>query len=167
MYTITMNEFEIIIRLVLALILGSLIGVERVHAGKNAGIRTLGLVALGSAFFVVISEVIVERYNYAIDPLRMSANIISGIGFLGAGMIVFRDDHLANLTTAAGVWVAAAIGTAVGFGMYWSSIVVSLLVIITFTVMWNFEHRIREHFNGKKEEPVTSDLTTAGTDVAK
>ncbi len=141
-----MNELEILLRLVLALFLGALLGVERVHAGKSAGIRTLGLVSLGSAFFIVISIVVLEQYGYAADPLRMAASIVSGIGFLGAGMIIFQNDHLANLTTAAGVWVSAAIGMAVGFGMYFASILVTVLVIITFTLMWNFEHRIRNHF---------------------
>lgn len=142
-----MNEFEIIIRLVLALFLGALIGVERVHAGKRAGVRTLALVSLGAALFVVVSETVVGRYGYEIDPLRVAASIVSGIGFLGAGMIILnKQDRLANLTTAAGVWVAAAIGSATGFGMYLTAIVVTALVIITFTWMWSFEDYLRKHF---------------------
>ena len=141
-----MTTMIIIVRLVLALVLGSLIGVERIHAGKKAGVRTLGLVALGSALFIVISEIIIARYGYDIDPLRMASNIITGIGFLGAGMIIFQDDKLSNLTTAAGVWVAAALGTAVGFGMYIPAIVVTILVIITFTLMWNFETYLKHQF---------------------
>ncbi len=142
-----MSEYDIIIRLILALVLGALIGIERVHAGKSAGIRTLGLVSMGAALFVVISEVIVERYGASVDPIRMASNIVSGVGFLGAGMIILKDDKLANLTTAAGVWVSAAIGTAVGFGMYISSIVVTVLVIVTFTWMWYLEECLRRHFH--------------------
>ena len=146
-----MNEYEIIIRLVLALVLGALIGVERVHAGKRAGVRTLGLVSMGAALFVVISETVIARYGYEIDPLRIAANIVTGIGFLGAGMIILRDERLSNLTTAAGVWVSAAIGTAIGFGIYTAAITVTLLVIITFTWMWHFEEFIKKRFVGRKD----------------
>jgi putative Mg2+ transporter-C (MgtC) family protein len=145
-----MFEYAIIIRLVVALILGALIGVERVHAGKRAGVRTLGLVSMGAALFIIISEVVISQYGYDVDPLRIAANIVSGIGFLGAGMIILQDDKLANLTTAAGVWVAAAIGTAVGFGMYLPAIVVTILVVITFTWMWDFENFLKQRFNKRR-----------------
>lgn len=150
-----MSELDIIIRLVLSLILGGLIGVERVHARKRAGIRTLALVSMGAALFVIISEVVIGRYELGADPLRMASNIVTGIGFLGAGMIILKEDKLANLTTAAGVWVSAAIGTAVGFGMYLSSIVVTLLVIITFTWMWYLENRLRRYFDSKTNNEST------------
>ena len=149
-YTVyIMNEYDIIIRLVVALFLGALVGVERIRAGKRAGIRTLGLVSLGSALFVSISEYIIMTYGYEIDPLRIAANIITGVGFLGAGMIIFQKDHLSNLTTAAGVWVSAAIGTAVGFGMYFVSVAVTILVIITFSFMWNIETLLKKKFGLK------------------
>ena len=141
-----MNEYTIILRLVLALFLGALMGVERVHAGKKAGLRTLGLVSLGSALFVVISEIVVAEYAYQIDPLRVASNVVTGIGFLGAGMIIFKEDHVSNLTTAAGVWLAAAIGTAVGFGLYTAAITVTILVILTFSLMWNLEIYIKNFF---------------------
>ena len=145
-----MTEYEMIIRLVLALFLGALIGVERVHAGKKAGIRTLGLVALGSALFIIISESVIAGYGFEIDPLRMAANIVTGVGFLGAGMIIFNGDSLSNLTTAAGVWVAAAIGMAVGFGMYTIAVTVTTLVIITFTLMWNLENYLKKKFDSEQ-----------------
>jgi len=146
-----MTEYEIIGRLVLALVLGALVGIERVHAGKKAGIRTLGLVSLGSALFIVISEFVIAQYGYEIDPLRVASNIVTGIGFIGAGMIIFKQDHVSNLTTAAGVWLAAAIGTAVGFGMYVTAITVTILVIVTFTLMWNLENYLKRVF-GKRSE---------------
>lgn len=142
-----MNEIELIIRLVLAMILGGLIGVERIHAKKKAGVRTLALVSLGAALFIVISETVVGRYAYEVDPLRVASNVVIGVGFLGAGLIILRDDGIANLTTAAGVWVAAAIGAAVGFGMYIPAAIVTLLVIITFTLMWNVERRLKRTFH--------------------
>lgn len=144
------EKYEVIVRLILALVLGALLGVERIRAGKKAGLRTLGLVSLGAALFVIISEQVIAQYGFEIDPLRMASNIVTGIGFLGAGMIFFREDHVSNLTTAAGVWLAAAIGTATGFGLYLEAIVVTVLVIITFSVMWDVEMYIKKKFEGKK-----------------
>jgi len=142
-----MTEFEMITRLVVALVLGSLIGIERVHAGKSAGIRTLGLVSLGSALFIVVSELVLANYGTIdADPLRVAAQIVTGIGFLGAGMIIFKGDHISNLTTAAGVWVAAAIGVATGFGFYTLAITVTILVIITFSLMLNVELFLKKKF---------------------
>lgn len=141
-----MTDYEMIVRLVLALVLGGFIGVERIHARKKAGIRTLGLVSLGAALFVVISENMIAAYGYEIDPLRVASNIVTGIGFLGAGMIIFHKDRVNNLTTAAGIWISAAIGTAVGFGMYTVAIAVTVLVIITFTLMWNVESFLKRWF---------------------
>lgn len=143
-----MTEIEMITRLVVALVLGSLIGIERVYAGKSAGMRTLGLVALGSALFIVISESVLANYSgMDIDPLRVGAQIVTGIGFLGAGMIIFKEDHLSNLTTAAGVWVAAAIGMAVGYGMFTVATTVTVLVIMTFSLMLKFENFMKTIFN--------------------
>lgn len=146
-----MNEIEMIMRLVLALVLGAIIGIERTHAGKKAGIRTMALVSLGAALFVVISESVVGYYSYEIDPLRVAANIVTGVGFLGAGMIIFKEDHVSNLTTAAGVWLAAAIGTAAGFGMYIVSVTVTILVIVTLTLMWNLELYLKKIFKQNKK----------------
>ena len=139
-------NYEIIGRLMLSLLLGGLLGVERIHAGKTAGVRTFALVALGSALFIIISEQIIARYGYQIDPLRVASSLVTGIGFLGAGMIVFHQNHISNLTTAAGMWLSAAIGAAVGFGLYLESITVSVLVIITFTLMWNVEVYLKRRF---------------------
>jgi putative Mg2+ transporter-C (MgtC) family protein len=147
-----MNEYDMILRLVVALLLGALIGVERVHAGKSAGIRTLGLVSLGSALFIVVSELVLSRYGaVGADPLRVAAQIVTGIGFLGAGMIIMKEDHVSNLTTAAGVGVAAAIGVATGFGLYTLAITVTTLVIITFTLMWNVEVMLKNKFGLDKK----------------
>lgn len=152
------ENYEIIIRLVLALFLGSLLGVERIHAGKTAGLRTFALVSMGSALFIVISEQIVFTYiGERINPLRIASSVVSGIGFLGAGMIILQKDHIANLTTAAGIWVSAGIGMAVGFGLYLESIVTTLLVIFTFTIMWNLEHKIKEKFGLRKDNNIEED----------
>ena len=142
------ENYEIIGRLVLALFLGALLGIERIHAGKMAGVRTFALVSMGSALFIIISEQMVFKYTGTrVAPLRIAASLVEGIGFLGAGMILFQKDHVANLTTAAGIWVSAAIGTAVGFGLYMESFVVTLLVIFTFTFMWTMERKLKKYFS--------------------
>ena len=113
---------EITVRLFVALLLGGLIGVERDYRSKDAGIRTHFLVALGSALFCVVSQ-----FGFGVDlkdSSRVAAQVVSGIGFLGAGTIIFQKDKnvVRGLTTAAGLWVTAAIGLACGTGMYLSLI---------------------------------------------
>jgi putative Mg2+ transporter-C (MgtC) family protein len=108
-----------LIRLLVAMLCGMVLGAERVLASKSAGLRTYALVSIGSALFVLISESVVLMHPGGVDadPLRMAAQIVTGIGFLGAGIIMVRKDHVVGVTTASGIWVAAAIGTAAGFGL--------------------------------------------------
>lgn len=105
-----------------ALVLSLLIGLERQLRGKEAGVRTHALVGLGSALFMLVSKFgfmdLVAVQNISIDPSRVAAQIVSGIGFLGAGIIVFRADAVRGLTTAAAVWLTAAIGMASGAGLF-------------------------------------------------
>lgn len=149
-----------IARLVIALVLGGLIGVERVYARKKAGVRTLGLVALGSALFIIISESVIAGYagsvSYDADPMRVAASVVTGVGFLGAGMIIFHKDQINNLTTAAGIWIAAAIGVAVGFGMFMVAVAATTMVIITFTLMLHFENFLKKKI-GKRPERIDFD----------
>ncbi len=140
------DTYEILIRLSLSLFLGMILGIERIRAGKTAGVRTFALVALGSTLFIILSEQVIARYGYEIDPLRVASGLVTAVGFLGAGMIIFRNDHVANLTTAAGVWLASAIGVAVGFGQYVEAIFTSFLVLFTFTIMWDIEHYLKIKF---------------------
>jgi len=108
-------------KLALAFVLSALIGVEREWRSKSAGIRTHTLVGLGSALFMLISKYgfwdIINRDLVVLDPSRMAAQIVSGIGFIGAGLIFVRRDAVHGLTTAAGVWVVAAVGAAAGAGL--------------------------------------------------
>lgn len=152
-----MTEYEMIMRLVVALLLGGLIGVERVYARKKAGVRTLGLVALGSALFVIISESVIASYGgFDIDPMRVAASVVTGVGFLGAGMIIFHKDQINNLTTAAGIWISAAIGVAVGFGMFTVAVAATTMVIITFTLMLHFENFLKRRI-GRRPERIDFD----------
>jgi len=130
---------ELSTRLLVALGLGTLIGLERVLAHKTAGMRTYGLVSMGSALFVIISELV----NTDGDPLRVASQIVVGVGFLGAGLIIFKDSHLQGLTTASALWVAAGIGMAAGFGLFELAVVVSLFTLFTFTVLWYAETLVK------------------------
>src|SRR3989338_11000577 len=105
------------VELLVALLLGSALGLERSIAHKTAGVRTFALVSMGSCLFVIIARLViptVQTFNY--DPLRIAAGVVMGIGFLCGGVIIFKDSTLTGLTTAAGLWVAAGIGMAVGYG---------------------------------------------------
>jgi len=143
---------EIFKQLLLAVTLGAAIGVERELAHKSAGMRTNSLVALGSALFSIISG---SFSGPATDPTRIAAQIVTGIGFLGAGLIVFQGERVQGLTTAAGVWVAAAIGMAVGFGMYEVGIFTTILTILVFAIMWPIEKKFVKVF--AKEENTNPD----------
>ena len=138
-------------KLVLAIVLGGVIGTERsILARQPAGTRTFGLVALGSCLFVVIGNYVNIAFLGVADvqPTFLAAGIITGIGFLGGGLIIFRGDSLHGITTAAGLWITAAIGMAVGFGMYSVSIFAALLSLIMFTGMWYVENRFKHWFEG-------------------
>lgn len=145
---------DIILRLVVAVVLGMLIGVERVFVHKEAGMKTHALVSLGAAVFVIISEMIALKYGgiAGFDPSRIASQVIVGIGFLGAGSIMLQGSRLSGLTTAGGLWVTAGIGMAAGFGFYNLAAVTTVLVLIVMTVVNIFERPIRK-FSGDITEP--------------
>jgi putative Mg2+ transporter-C (MgtC) family protein len=118
---------EMLLRLALAMLFGSIIGFERERSGKPAGVRTHGMVSLGAALFTVVS---VYGFGSAGDPARVAAQIVTGIGFLGAGAILHQRGGVQGLTTAASLWVTAAIGLAVGTGMVLMSFATSVLVVL-------------------------------------
>lgn len=131
------------INILIALGLGLLMGLERSFAGKTAGMRTYGLVAMGSCLFVVVSQLVVpESGLYNFDPMRTAAAVVMGIGFLGGGVIIFQNQHLSGLTTAAGLWVSAGIGVAVGFGYISLAVLSTIVTILVFTLLWFVEHSI-------------------------
>ena len=132
-----LRNLELLLRIFVAMILGMLIGNERKHRMKSAGMRTHALVALGSALMMVVS-----KYGFS-DTVqgagaRLAAQVVSGVGFLGAGMIFVRHNLVSGLTTAAGVWTTAGIGLTLGAGMYTIGIISALMLLI----MQNLSHRI-------------------------
>ncbi len=126
------QELIYIGQLALALFLGMAVGLERRADHKEAGPRTMGLVAMGSALFTLISLYAFAGHELAggVDVSRIMSQIVVGVGFLGAGMIIFRDDRIRGLTTSAGMWVCAGIGMAVAVGWYWTAIATSVLVVV-------------------------------------
>jgi len=125
--------------LFVALLLGALIGIERSIAGKTAGMRTYGLVAMSATLFILTSQLLPDDMQG--DVLRFPAGIISGIGFIGAGLIIFKKEQstLSGLTTAAGLWICAGVGIAVGYGFYALALAATLLTLVVFSLLWDFE----------------------------
>lgn len=126
-------EPNIIFQLLLATLLGGLLGLEREHKRKEAGLRTYALVSLGAALFTIVGFesffIFSEKTGLSFDPSRVIAAVIMGVGFIGAGLIIYRQFHVEGLTTAAGLWIAAAIGVSVGVKLYSLAIFGSLLAI--------------------------------------
>ncbi len=124
---------DITLRLLIAMLLGGVIGIEREYRSKEAGFRTHFLVALGSALFCIVSQ-----YGFGFDlkdSSRVAAQVVSGIGFLGAGTIIFQKNVVRGLTTAAGLWVTAAIGLACGSGMFAAAAIATALIIVGLEVL--------------------------------
>lgn len=128
-------EINFIIRILVGGILGGFIGLEREYRAKEAGFRTHFLVAIGSAMFMIVSQygfdaVLCHTSQVSLDPSRIASQVVTGIGFIGAGTIIFQKHVIRGLTTAAGVWVTSAIGLSAGAGLYTLAVTCTLLVII-------------------------------------
>lgn len=146
-YLKELNVVSVIVRLALAMVVGGLIGLERGKQGRAAGMRTHILVCIGAALTVMIG--FYARYELGIenaDPLRISAQVISGIGFLGVGTILIKGRfQITGLTTAACVWATATIGLALGAGFYEGALVAFGAVFLTVTLLHKFEYRMGKH----------------------
>jgi len=148
------QNLNIFLQLIIAAVLGGIIGIERSVAHKTAGMRTYSLVSMSATLFIVISNIVTAQYigitNF--DPLRVASQVVVGIGFIGAGLIIFKRSKLRGLTTAAGLWIAAGIGMAVGYKLYAIAVFVSALTISIFTIMWAIEDKVKKSikFNKKK-----------------
>ena len=143
-----------IFKLLLSQVLGSLVGLERRHKGQIAGMRTFALISMGATLAMLVSIYIPQKLFFSTangDPGRIAAQVISGIGFLGAGAIIQMKGSVRGLTTAAGMWMTACIGLAVGAGMYFVSVVAALLIILVLTSLELFERKL---FRGKEQKIV-------------
>ena len=146
-------ETQAVIGLVVSAVLGTGLGLERSLAGKHAGMRTYALVTLGSCLFTTVG--VIASYHMAlfagINPLQLAGSVVIGIGFVGAGLMSIHNEH-AELTTAAGIWVAAAIGVACGLGFYAIATITTVLGILIFSVFARLEYAISLRYKTKREE---------------
>ncbi len=143
----TLAPLELATRLVVAAALGSVIGLERERKSWSAGLRTHMLVALGSALVMIVStygfDEVLGNEHVALDPSRMAAQVVSGIGFLGAGAILLHGEIVRGLTTAASLWAVAAIGLAVGGGLYAAAGIATVLILVILAGLKPLEARYR------------------------
>jgi putative Mg2+ transporter-C (MgtC) family protein len=135
MHATGIDNGEIVLRMALALVLGALVGAERERGGHAAGMRTYAAVCLGSTIFMLVSAYGAQLLVGAgkVDPTRIAAQVVSGIGFLGAGAIFMQRSTVRGLTTAAGIWAVAGIGLAVGAGWYFTGVAATAVMLIVLT----------------------------------
>ena len=137
------NTYSSVFKLCLSLVLGSVVGIERKRKGQIAGVRTFALIAMGATLAMILSVYVPQVYlglNNG-DPARIAAQVVTGIGFLGAGAIIQMKGSVRGLTTAAGIWMVAAIGMAVGVGLYIVAIVATALILFILVQLERFERR--------------------------
>jgi putative Mg2+ transporter-C (MgtC) family protein len=144
------TEIDIIIRLCLAFAAGSIIGFERSSRRQVAGLRTHILIAIGAACLMLLSIWLPQQLSGG-DPGRIAAQVVSGIGFLGAGAIIRLGNNIRGLTTAASIWLTAAVGLSIGAGMFIAALVVVILALITLVLMHFIERKIFPEDNWKKD----------------
>ncbi len=136
-------QLECILRIVLSGLCGLVVGYERKRRGKGAGTRTHLVVALASALMMIVSkygfadmaQVASDVYDTRLDPSRLASQIVTGVGFLGAGMIYFNRGTITGLTTAAGIWATSGVGMAIGAGMYFIGILTTIIMIVAQTIL--------------------------------
>lgn len=131
-----LSELEIVLRLVLSAVIGGAIGIEREASNRPAGFRTHILVSVGSTLIMLVSA---YGMGEGADPARLAAQVVSGIGFLGAGTILRTGNHIKGLTTAASLWVCAGIGLSIGVGFYLGGVITAAIVLISLVALGNVE----------------------------
>lgn len=154
------NAFDLMLRLFAALVLGAVIGLERERQERAAGLRTVTMVSLGSCLFTIVGA-----YGFAqTDPSRVAAQVVTGIGFLGAGTIFLRKDLVRGLTTAATIWATAAIGMAAGTARYFEAAFTTLLILAVLMVLKPVERRF---FKRPAEAQVSMIVPRSETEIEK
>src|SRR5699024_9681446 len=139
------NAWSVFFRLLLATLVGGAVGSQRGRQGRAAGLRTHILVCLGATMTAMVGLYTGYILGFSNDPLRVSAQVISGIGFLGAGTILTRNhSQVTGLPTAAGLWTTASIGLVIGIGFYWAVVVSFIIVMITISILTRLERSTKE-----------------------
>ncbi|MCQ2238338.1 MAG: MgtC/SapB family protein [Bacteroidaceae bacterium] len=159
------NAVNAFFKLTLSFLLGAIIGLERRRKGQFAGMRTFAIISMGATLAMLVSIYIPQEYMGLKngDPGRIAAQVISGIGFLGAGAIIQMKGSVRGLTTAAGIWIAACIGLAVGAGMYLIAIMACALIIFILVNMESYEHKI---FRGGESKIIRVKVDGVMTDIS-
>lgn len=144
------THIAIVARIMIAVVLGGIIGLERGLKNRPAGLRTYMLVCVGACLIMITNQYIYQAFETG-DPVRMGAQVVSGIGFLGAGTIVVtKRNQIKGLTTAAGLWTAAAVGLSVGIGLYEAAIIGGAVVFIVLSLLHSWDNKVRQ--NSKRIE---------------
>ncbi len=144
-------------KILLAIFCGSLIGLERELKEKPAGIKTYMLICTGATLFTIISIAFTDYFAYSNEPSRVAAQIITGVGFIGAGTIMFAKGHVRGLTSAAAIWMSAAIGMAIGIGMHMFAIIVTVIIILTLVALGKLEGQLG--LKGKRTTTILLELS--------
>ncbi len=142
--SLDVNTIGSVYKLLLSMVLGAVVGFERKRKGQTAGVRTFSLIAMGATLAMLLSIYVPQEYMGLKngDPGRIAAQVITGIGFLGAGAIIQMKGSVRGLTTAAGIWMVAIIGMAVGLGLYWLSVVACLLILFILVLLERIEQYV-------------------------
>jgi putative Mg2+ transporter-C (MgtC) family protein len=161
-------QLDIVFRVFVALVIGSAIGIEREYRGHAAGVRTLAMVSVGSCIFTALGVYVFP--GHATDPTRIAAQVVTGVGFLGAGAIFRAEDGVKGLTTAATVWVVAALGMAVGFGLFIIATAAAVIVLIGLVLVRPLEIRFLRHPQHpmrRREDDITEPELHRGDDLTE
>lgn len=163
--SLEVNMTNSMFRLVLSMILGMVVGAERKRKGQIAGIRTFALISMGACLAMILSIYVPQAY-FGLkngDPGRIAAQVITGIGFLGGGAMIHMKGAVRGLTTAAGIWMTAIIGMAVGIGMYMCSIGATLLILLTLVTFEQYEKRRKL---GQESKVIVMTVNEIVTDIS-
>lgn len=154
MFGLSSYEAQAAVSLLIAALLGAAMGLERSLSGKHAGMRTYALVSLGSCAFVVVGTIASLKLSLfsGLNPLIIASNVVVGIGFIGAGLAAFSREHPVELTTATGIWVAAAVGMAAGYQLFGIALSVVVISVVILAVLSKIEHRLRQKFGSETSE---------------
>ena len=151
------GEVDLAIRVCVALALGLILGAEREFRGHPAGLRTIALISAGSCMFTGLG--LIPEFGKTVDPTRIAAQIVTGVGFLGAGSILRQGELVRGLTTAASIWVAASLGMAVGFGYYGVAVFVTVVVVVVLFALKPLEERLfRRRGHRRETDPLPDEL---------
>lgn len=159
---------EFMFRIFLASVLGSIVGIERARSGQSAGVRTNMMIALASCMFTWLGvEVFTQQSGAPQDTARIAAQVVSGVGFLGAGTMLQTKNKIRGLTTAATIWLVAAIGMTVGVGEYWSAVFVTIFALIALVILAPVSENIRETAVERYKERKEYEKHTHDTEAEK